>query len=137
MRRVVYVLLLVGLLFVPLNRVDVAKLLPIQAVAVYMDGDRVVLETDTEHVDTGNTAEQALESLKKNTPAVVYLDTAEYLLVSADAVSQVDSLRSHLKSSVRVCVCDAKGKVKDTAEYLSVHQKLPKLKEWKAENYTN
>lgn len=137
MRKVLYVLLLVPLLFVPLNRVDVAKLLPIEAVAVYMDGAKVVLETDTEHIGTGDTAEQALESLKKNTSAVVYLDTAAYLLVSEDAVTQVDSLRSHLKPSVRVCVCDAKGKVKDTAEYLSVHQKLPKLKAWKAENYTN
>lgn len=136
MRRLVYVLILVSLLFVPLNRVDVAELLPIKAVAVYMDGDSVVLETDTEHTGAGDTAEQALAALKKNTPAVVYLDTAEYLLVSEDAVSYVDSLRPFLKSSVRVGVCQAKGKVCDAAKHLEVHQKLPKLKDWKTENYT-
>ena len=101
-----------------------------------MDGDRVVLETDTAHTGAGNTAEQALASLKENTPAVVYLDTAGFLLVSKDAISQVDSLRPHLKPSVKVCVCEAKGQVKNAVSYAEVHQKLPKLKDWKAENYT-
>ncbi len=136
MRKFLYVLILVSLLFAPLNRVNVADLLPVEAVAVYMDGDQVVLETDTEHLGYGETAEQALEALKKNTPKVVYLDTAAYLLVSEDAVDEVDSLRQHLKPSVRVCVCDGRGKVKDTTQYLRVHQKLPKLKDWKAKNYT-
>jgi len=136
MRIALYCLILLSLLFAPLNRVDVANLLPIEAVALYTDGESVVLETDTEHTGSGTTALQALEALKKNTPKVVYLDTAEYLLVSEDAVDQVESLRRFLKPSVRVCVCDAKDRVKDTAEYLNVHQKLPKLKAWKAENYT-
>lgn len=135
MRRLAYILILISLLFAPLNRVDVAELLPIQAVAVYMDGNSVVLETDTKHTGAGDTAEQALAALKKNTPAVVYLDTAEYLLVSEDAVSYVDSLRPFLKPSVRVCICQAKGIVSDAAKYLDVHQKLPKLREWTTENY--
>lgn len=136
MRKVLYVLLLIPLLFVPLQRVDVAKLLPIEAVAVYMDGDKVVLETDTEHKGTGETAVQALDDLKKNTAAVVYLDTAAYLLVSEDAVGAAEQLRPYLKPSVRVWVCDAKGAVKDTAKYVDIHQKPPKLKAWKPENYT-
>lgn len=136
MRRVLYVLLLAPLLFVPLERVDVAKLLPIEAVAVYIQENLVVLETDTEHTGAGDTVQQALASLKKNTPAVVYLDTAEYLLVSDDAIAKVDELRQYLKPSVKVCICDAKERVKDAAEYLSVHGKLPKLREWKPENYT-
>ena len=137
MRKVLYVLLLIPLLFVPLNRVDVGKLLPIEAVAVYMDGDKVVLETDTAHTGVGKTAEQALEALKENTAAVVYLDTAAYLLVSGDAISQVDSLRPYLKGSVRVCICDARGAVKDAVKYVSVHKICPKLRAWNAENYTD
>ena len=136
MRKVLYILLLLPLFFVPLQRVNVADLLPIEAVAVYMDGEQVVLETDTEHIGKGGTVLEALATLKTNTPAVVYLDTAGYLLVSADAVAKVDSLRAHLKPSVKVCVCEAKGRVKDAISYLEVHQKLPKLKDWKAENYT-
>jgi len=133
-RRVVYVLLLVPLLFVPLNRVNVADLLPIEAVALYMDGGRVVLETDTEHKGTGETVDDALIALKENTPAVVYLDTAAYLLVSDDAADRVEDLRPHLKSSVKVCVCQAGGRVKAAIEYLRIHGEFVRLKNWKKEN---
>ena len=134
MRRVLYAALIIPLFFAPLKRVNVADLLPIEAVAVYMEGNQVVLETDTEHKGFGENAEKALASLKQNTPAVVYLDTAEYLLVAPDAVEQVESLRPHLKPSVKICVWKAGGMVKDAAKYLEVHRDLPTLKTWKKEN---
>lgn len=134
MRKVLYAALLIPLFFVPLNRVNVADLLPIEAVAVYRDGNQVVLETDTEHKGTGENAEKALIALKENTPAVVYLDTAEYLLVAPDAAEEAEALRPHLKPSVKVCVYNAAGKVKDTAKYLEIHRDLPTLKTWKKEN---
>lgn len=134
MRKVLYAALLIPLLFVPLNRVNVADLLPIEAVAVYMEGNQVVLETDTEHKGFGENGGKALAALKENTPAVIYLDTAEYLLVAPDAVEQAESLFPYLKSTVKVCVCEAAGKVKDTAKYLQIHGKLQPLKTWKKEN---
>ena len=134
MRKVLYVALLIPLFFVPLNRVNVADLLPIEAVAVYWEGDQVVLETDTEHKGAGESAEKALAALKENTPAVVYLDTAEYLLVAPDALEQIESLYPHLKPTVKVCVCEAAGKVKSVTKYLQIHEDLPSLKTWKKEN---
>lgn len=139
MRKVVYILLLIPLLFVPLQRVNVANLLPVETVAVYMNGEQVVLEIDTAHTGIGKTVEQALASLKENVAKVIYLDTAEYLLVSEDALEQVDALRAYLKDSVKVGICEAKGKVKAAAEYLSNHQKMPTLRRWKnkIENFEN
>lgn len=134
MRKILYVALLIPLFFVPLNRVNVADLLPIETVAIYRDGNQVALETDTEHKGVGENTEKALASLKENTPAVVYLDTAQYLLVAPDAVEEVESLRPHLKTTVKVCVCEAAGKVKDVAKYLEIHRDLPTLKTWKKEN---
>ena len=137
MRRVLYVLLLVPIFFVPLNRVNVADLLPVEAVALYMDGEMVVLETDAEYKGTGETAERALADLKEKTPAVVYLDTAEYLMVSPDALEQVEGLRPYLKPSVKVCMCEAAGRVKLGVEYLKIRGGLPRLKNWKKENVKN
>ena len=131
MRRLLYVLLLVALLFIPMQRVNIADLLPIESLAVYMEAGWVVLETDTAHKGFGETVEQALADLKENTAKVVYLDTAEYLLISEDATEQIDALRSHLKASVKVAVCEAKGKVKEVVEYLRLHQKMPTLRRWK------
>ena len=137
MRKLLYAALLVPLFFVPLNRVNIADLLPVEAVAVYMDGEQVVLETDTQHKGAGETAEEALAALKENTPAVVYLDTAAYLLVSADALDQVESLRPYLRSSVKVCVCQGAGRVQAAVQYLEVHGDLPTLKTWKKEKVKN
>ena len=131
MRKILYVVILSALFFAPLERMDVAKLLPIQAVAVYMEDGAVILETDTENKGRGDNVENALENLKEITPAVVYLDTAEFLLVSENAVSYLNELRDFLKPSVKVCVCEAVGQVKDAAKYLDVHGNLPKLRDWK------
>ncbi len=136
MRKVIYLAILLSLLFAPLKRVEIANLMPIEAVAVYLDGEGVVLETDTAHTGKGETVTQALEELKKNASKVVYLDTARYLLVAENAVGQVDSLRQYLKPSVRVCVCEAEGMVKDALEYVEIHQKPPKLRDWTGVNYS-
>lgn len=134
MRKLLYVAILLSLFFVPLEKADVAKLLPVEAVAMYMEDGRVVLETDTQNTGKGISVAQALQNLKDTTPAVVYLDTAKYLLLSDDAISYAEELRQYLKPSVEVARWNAKGKVKDAAKYLSVHGETVPFKHWKAEN---
>lgn len=134
MRKVLYAVILALLFLAPLERADVAKLLPIEAVALYVEDGVVVLETDTENVGRGATVAEALGNLKEMTPAVVYLDTAEFLLVSEDAATYVEEMKNILKPSVKVCVCQASGRVKEAVKYLEVHRKLPKLSDWKEEN---
>ena len=131
MRKILYIVILGLLFFAPLERLDVAKLLPVKAVAVYMQNDQVVMETDMAYIGRGDTALSALADLKERTPAVVYLDTAEYLLVDQAAVTQVDLLRQELKPSVKVCLCQAAGRVQETVKYLEIHSNLPKLSQWK------
>ena len=128
MRKVLYVALLIPLFFVPLHRVNIADLLPVEAVAIYMDGDQVVLETDTGNKGSGETVEKAVAALKENTPAVVYLDTAKYLLISPDATELIEAIIPYLKTSAKVCVCQAAGRVKDMVEYLEIQRDLPHLK---------
>ena len=135
MRILLYIVILAMLFLAPLERVDVAKLLPIEAVAVYTEAGAVVLETDSGDKGRGADAHQALQDLINTTPAVVYLDTAEFLLVSEAAVAEVESLRAYLKSSVKVCVCEAAEHVTDAVDYLEVHGNLPRLRDWNwAEN---
>ncbi len=125
MRIILYILILALLLLAPVERLDVAKLLPVEAVAVYMDGSDVVLETDTENLGRGETAEEALEDLKKNTAAIIYLDTAEYLLVGEGAKSHGVQLKGYLKASV-IMGDYSGGSVKDEAKYLDAHSESAK-----------
>ena len=134
MRILLYIVILALLFFTPLERLDIAHLEPVQTLAVRINGDIVELETDTGNSGQGKTVAEAVKSMEENTAGVIYLDTAQYLLVAPDAVEEIESLRPHLKTTVKVCVCEAAGKVKDAAKYLEIHRDLPTLKTWKKEN---
>lgn len=129
MRKVAIVVILLLSLLVPVKRLDASKLQPVEAVAVYVEDGRVVLETDTEDKGSGNTALEALENMKANALSVIYLDTAEYLLVEEGAGDFAEALRPLLSGSVKVGKYLG-GSVKDQVAYYEVHGKLPKLKSW-------
>ena len=130
MKWFLYIGLLVFALSMQVDRLDVAKLEPVEAVVVYMEDGLVVLETDTEDEGRGTTVAEALADMKKNTPSVIYLDTAEYLLVAQDARGQVQQLREFLKPSVLVETYRG-GSVKKAAQYAQVHGNCQKLKDWR------
>ena len=120
MRIVAYVLILGLSLLAPVQRLDIAKLQPVESVAVYVERGEIVLQTDKESVGRGATAQQALEDLKKNAPAVVYLDTADYLLIGEGALDASNEVRGWLKRSIQTAKY-AGGDVKEETQYLKVH----------------
>lgn len=131
MRMILYIIILLLLFLAPVAPLDVAKLQPVQTVAVYTREEEVFLETDTGVVGSGQDVDSALEELERVTPGVIYLDTSEYLLVSENAVSKVEDLRPFLHPSVKVCLWDEKGSVEEAAKYLGVMYGLPELRQWK------
>ena len=120
MKTVLYILIAALSLLAPVKRLDVAKLLPVEAVAVYAQAGQTVLETDTGNIGKGSNTEQALKNLEENALGVIYLDTAHYLLVAEDAQEQAQALKTCLKRSVRVGEY-AGGDVKEEAKRLDVH----------------
>ena len=130
MRSVVCIAILLLSLFAPVERLDVAKLQPVQTVAVSMNGQEVVLETDTGDVGRGVTGKEALKDLQENALSVIYLDTAEYLLVADGAEYQAEQLRPHLSGMVRVGEYGG-GSVEEETKYWKIHGDLPKLRDWK------
>lgn len=127
MRWIWYVAVLGALLFAPVERLDVAKLAPVEAVAIYINNNEVTLETDTEIVGRGQTTAQALVNLKTAAPAVVYLDTARYLLIGEEAQPQAEELLNYFKTTVKIGQYQG-GIVKDEARYLDVHEAQNKPK---------
>ena len=120
MRTVLYILIIILTFFSPVQRLDVAKLQPVEAVAVYMEQDMVILKTDTEDIGIGKTTQEALQNLKDTTLAVIYLDTAEYLLVAPGAEQCAEELKPHLKTSTKVRTYSG-GEVKEEVKYLDAH----------------
>ena len=125
MRRLLYGIILVASFFAPVHRLDIAKLLPVEAVAVYIDEGQIVLETDTKNQGRGSTVRSALEDLKRNTTEIVYLDTARYVLIAENAEEYAQELIEYLKPSVKKGVYKGLD-VKEEAKYLDAHSESAK-----------
>ncbi len=129
-RIIIYVLLLAVTLLVPVRKADVARLRPIEVIALHKSGDTVTLLSDTQDRGEGSNVLQALADMKQTSPAIIYLDTAEYLLVGEGAQEEVDALRSVLGGGVRLCSVQDGIDPKEAAAYLPVHGTLPTLRTW-------
>lgn len=114
----------------PLERLDVAKLRPVQVVSVYKQNDWVIIETDTEDIGIGLTARDALKNMEDTTAGVIYLDTAQYLLLSKDAEKAVEELRDALKPDTQICFIEMKIPLAEAGKFLAAHGNLPELKDW-------
>ena len=117
-----YMLLLGAALVLPLEGTDVGKLLPVELVQLDKIGEMVVISTDVGATGTGETVEAAIHDMGRTTAGIVFLDTADYLLVKESAMPEVESIKEHLKPSVRVCIQHVEMNLKDAAAYLSVHK---------------
>lgn len=131
MRLVLYICILALLPFAPVERLDVAKLEPVQTVAVSIEEGQVVIETDTKNRGQGRSVREAVENLETNTPGVIYLDTAQYLLLTKDATDYSEELKNYMGSLVRVSLWDGKGSVETAAKFLEIRDDLPRLKDYK------
>ena len=117
-----YILLLGAALILPVEGTDVGKLLPVELVQLDKMGDTVVISTDAGATGTGETVKAAIRDMEKTAAGIVFLDTADYLLVTESAMEEVESIKEHLKPSVRVCIQHVEMNLKDAAAYLSVHK---------------
>lgn len=92
----------------------------------------VVLQTDTDDVGVGSDALAALENMKQTSPAVIYLDTAQYLLIGTEGESAAQQLRGVLKDNIRLCKTQDQIDLQSVAKYLPVHGQLPKFSQWES-----
>lgn len=102
--------------------VDIGKLEPVETILLVMEADGIRMETDTGAVGYGETLEAAVEDLRRSTPAEVYLDTANKLLIAGDAGAHWGSIMELFRPSCVVCRADREIDLQDATEYLSVHK---------------
>ena len=132
MKRLIFYILITALvLWLPVQGSDVGKLRPVQAVWVYKENDWLVIQTDTGDIGIGETVGQALKNMEDTTSGVIYLDTADYLLLSKDTEDAAVELQKVLKPKTQMCYAESEIDIKEVGRFLSAHGALPELKEWK------
>lgn len=126
MKLLLYAALLLAVLLLPNEGTDVGRLIPVEVIAVSEDRGTVKVETDTGDLGKGRTLQEAFVDLKETAPGVIYLDTAEYLLLETGMEERVAVLRTYLKGDVHVCHAQEGIPLEGIANYLSVHK--PKVR---------
>lgn len=126
----IYITLLAAALLIPVNGTDVGKLVPVEVLQLYKDGDTVIISADLGETGSGTTVEAAIENMKDTTAGIIFLDTADFLLVDETAGDEVSAMKVHLKPSVRVCRTAGTLDLKEAAAYLAVHKPQQKLKDY-------
>lgn len=128
-RSLLYMLVLAVVLVLPTKATDVGKLRPVQSVAVYRDGAGYTVQTDTKDVGWGADISAAIENLKATTPATIYLDTAQYLIVSEEDIA--DKLRAYLKGNVKVYRFLGDPPMETVSKFLAAQGDGPSIGKWK------
>jgi len=131
-RIIIYIVVLAALIAVPIKGTDVGRLKPVEVVFVYEDGGKTVIETDTGDKGQGSSAEDALQNLEDTTAGYIYLDTAEYLVITEEAEETIEQLRPKLKQSLQMCYGETSIDLTKVARFLPAHGRLPQLKHWKS-----
>lgn len=126
----IYAGLLAAALLCPTNHVELAKMRPVETVSIRMVDGTVIIETDTEDAGTGSTVEEAMKDLADTTAGRIYLDTANYLLVTPEACGQLSVIARQMKRNVRMCEQKGDVDLKKAGEFLQVHSPNVKLKCW-------
>ena len=125
---IIYGVLLLVVLFLPLRGVDVGKLLPVEVIHIYKEEDMILIRTDVDASGRGATLGEAIHNLKGTTPGIIFMDTADYLLIDETAEEEIEGLKEYLKSSIRVCRTEREVDLTEAAAFLSVHKPGAKLR---------
>lgn len=130
-RCILYIFIVAAVLALPKEPADVADLRPVQTVACYMTEGEYRIETDAGDYGVGRSVDDAYKNLIATTPGVIYLDTADYLLISEDAQAKIPQIGKYLKSNVGICMASGQCDLVAAGKFLSVHGNLPSISQWK------
>ena len=121
MKILLYIGLLLLVCFLPVEGTDVGKLIPVEVIAISEAEGVITVCTDTGDQGTGEDLPAAFVDLKDSASGVIYLDTAEYVLLEPGTESFVNTAEPYLKGDTKVCAAQEGIPLDAIANYLSVH----------------
>ena len=129
MKILLYIGFLLLVCFLPVEGTDVGKLIPVEVIAISESDGMITVRTDTGDQGTGEDLHTAFADLKDSASGVVYLDTAEYVLMEPGTEAWMDTAGTYLKGDTKVCTAQEGIPLDTIANYLSVHHPGIRLEE--------
>lgn len=101
----------------PFEKTDVAKLSPVSALVFCRKDGRLCITSDLGDLGMGETLEEALEDMELTCPAMIFMDTVEYLMVVPGAVDEKE-LGEYFRPGTYIVRCAPGTDPADAVDYL-------------------
>lgn len=125
-------LVLLGLTgYMPFGGTDVGKLHPVEALFVGVSEDTINIITDTGVTGTGSTLEEAIADLHMRATGKVFLETANYLLLSPQVQLDAAAFWDFLRPACQIYRCSSAEGLHNVAKYLESHPSQITLLRWR------
>lgn len=112
--------------------VEISRLEPVELVRITHEEGNICIETDTGAKGYGQDLNAAVENLHSSSSAAVFLDTADYLLVSDEAEQYIDRLYGLLRPACQVCFANGDINLTEVLPYLKAHSLTSSLLRYRA-----
>ena len=117
----------------PHPAVDIARLDPVRAIYLYMDGAELTIETDSGESGSGPNLEAAYADLRNNAVREIFLDTAEFLILDPN-VPIAEDFYELLRPTTQVVFSNEKPNLETISDYLTIHPPEITLAKFRATN---
>lgn len=126
----IYLAGLVVLLLLPEGQgQDVSELRPAELVYINKEAYRVQVSTDMGDSGIGIDLAAAVKDMQENAPGEVFLDTAEYVLVTEETKHLIPELKRYLRPGIRVALAAGEIDPETAPAYLRAHKPSVLLKD--------
>ncbi len=107
--------------YLPFRGTDVSKLKPVEVLVLQSKDGLYSISGEDGIIGYGKDMQQALLDLRSTASGEVFLETANYLLVSENCMACIGELSAFLRPACQLYQLEGEGVLKSIAKYLESH----------------
>lgn len=118
----------------PSGKTDISELRPVELLSLYKEEGQLCVETDTGDLGRGVDLQTALKDLRATTPGEIFLETADYVMVTAETKECLLELKTILRPATEIVQMQDRIEASAAVEFLSVHRPGLLMKDYGSES---
>ena len=135
MRRwILYAAILILLVAAPFQKMNISRLSPVQTVWVAEVNGEILLQTAGGAQGIGADIPAALENLNAGAADIVFLETADYLIIETGTEALLEQASLVFRPSCMVCAAASMPELEQATKFLRIHEPVVTLRQWMVEH---
>ena len=110
-----------AMLLLPQRGTEVGKLLPVETLLIEKQAGQYRVSTDTGNTARGDSLEKAVDALRAEAPGILFLDTADYVLLAGAAEDCMEKLPDYVRPGTRVYKMEGTAELPEIGSFLKTH----------------